>query len=66
MCSIDQEGRLFDLLFVAEFGEKQHGALCGSGLKQPHVRDTFVSGSTAAYSQCRSSVIRITVSSTVI
>jgi hypothetical protein len=30
MRSIDEEGGLLDLLFVAEFAEKKQGELCGS------------------------------------
>jgi hypothetical protein len=36
---IDEEGCVLDLLFLAEFTEKQHSELRGSGLKQPHVEE---------------------------
>jgi hypothetical protein len=36
---IHEEGCLLDLLFLAEFTEKQHGELRGSGLKQPHMKE---------------------------
>jgi hypothetical protein len=55
--SVDKERRLLDLLFLAEFAEKQHSELRGSGLKQPEIEEFVILGLTAAYSQCRSSLI---------
>jgi hypothetical protein len=37
--SIDEERGLLDLLFLAEFAEKQHGELCSPGLKQPDSKE---------------------------
>jgi hypothetical protein len=36
---IDEEGRVVDLLLVAEFVQKQHGQLRGSRRKQPHMEE---------------------------
>jgi hypothetical protein len=36
---IDEEGCLLDLLFLADFTERQHSELRGSGLKQPRVEE---------------------------
>jgi hypothetical protein len=37
--SIDEGRGLFDLLFVAEFTQKQHGELRCSGPKKPHMEE---------------------------
>jgi len=39
VCSVDEENRVLDLLFVAEFTEKQDGELRDPGLKQPDVKE---------------------------
>jgi hypothetical protein len=54
--TIDQEHRLLDPLFVLEFTKKQQRKLRLPRLKQPYVKNLFVVGSTAAYSQWRWSV----------
>jgi hypothetical protein len=64
--SVNEKRGLLNLLFLAEFAEKQHGELRSSRLKQSDVHEFVVSGSTAPYSQCRSLLIRITVSSSAI
>jgi hypothetical protein len=40
--AIDEKSRLLDLLFLAEFTQKQHGQLRSYRLKQPDVKE-FVS-----------------------
>ena len=42
-CTVDEKGRLLDLLLLAEFTQKQHGELRRSRLKQPDIED-FVRG----------------------
>ena len=37
--SVDEEGGLLDLLFLAEFAEKQQRQLRSPGLKQPDVEE---------------------------
>ena len=37
--SVDEEGGVLDLLFLAEFTEKQHGESRGSRLKEPDVEE---------------------------
>ena len=61
---IDQDRCLGGRHVLLQFAEKQHSKLRCSGWKEPTWRNLFVSGSTAAYSQRRSSFTWITVSST--
>ena len=37
--SIDEKGRLLDLLFVSKFTKKQHGEVRSSRLKQPYMEE---------------------------
>ena len=36
---IDEDGRVVEVLFLAEFAQEQHGELDGSGRKQSHVEE---------------------------
>lgn len=60
---VDGERGLLDLLPVAELTERQYGELRGPALERPDVTIFAGSGSAVAYSHCRSSSVRIPVSS---
>ena len=61
--SVDEKERVVDEMFLAEFGEEHLSDRLISRRGELNVQQRFVSGSTAAYSQNRSSLSWITVSS---
>jgi hypothetical protein len=66
VCVVDEKRHVRNLLFLAEFTKDQHGELRRPRLKQPHVEELVRVGMTAANSQWRWPLTRISVSSTVI
>jgi hypothetical protein len=62
--SIDEKHGVIDVVFLAELAKEGVGENVCSGRWELCVEHLFISGSTAAYSQYRSSLSRITVSPT--